>query len=78
MAAVGDPVVRPVAEHWEIHLSCPHCGAPTRPVAEGNAMEGGRTISAIVQCAGECRVQSSTWQIMVRLLPLHPREVRYG
>lgn len=69
--------VRPTTGHYELHLSCPSCGAALRPLADGRPMDVGRTISATAECSGECRTQTATWQIMVRLLPLHDRELHH-
>lgn len=68
---------RPTVGHYEMHLTCPHCGAAMRPVTEGRPVESGRTISAIARCSGDCRTQTATWQIMVRLLPLHDQEAHH-
>lgn len=59
---------------YEIHLSCPRCGAMLRPVADGIPTEVGTSISAIAECAGDC-VRYTEWQLSVRLTPFHQQEL---
>lgn len=69
--------LRSTTGHYEVHMSCPRCGALMRPVADGKPQENGRTISAIARCSGDCRPMHATWQIMVRLLPLHDQRAHH-
>lgn len=69
--------LRPTTSHYEVHMSCPHCGSLMRPVADGKPQENGRTISAIARCSGDCRPMHASWQIMVRLLPLHDQKAHH-
>ena len=67
---------RPATPLYEIHLSCPRCGALLRPVADGTPTESGTTINAIAKCAGRC-VRNTEWQLSVRLIPLHQQELHH-
>lgn len=45
---------RPPVGHYEVHLTCPHCGGLVEPVAEGKPTGGGSHVQAIVRCAARC------------------------
>jgi hypothetical protein len=71
----AEATARPTTDRYHLTLTCPACGALMRPVADGRPMESGRTISAIAECSGDCRTQVKRWQIMVRMVPFHEKEL---
>lgn len=66
---------RPSLRHYELHLSCPKCGAPVRPVAEGRPVDSGTEISAIASCTGTCLPARKQWQLVARLVPFNHQEL---
>lgn len=48
-----EPAERP--DRWHVELTCPHCGANTRPVTVGKPTDAGTRITAVLECAGRRR-----------------------
>ena len=46
--------VREPVGHYELHLCCPKCGGPVRPITEGVPTGSGSQVQAIVQCSEPC------------------------